>query len=171
MSLVAITDFDAELRLLGLYEREVMRTGILDYHAQWPLPPSISPETPPNVDVQPLLALPEPTTPVVTTQDNAPAVETCSDSAIAADHAVNHIEVNIQADGLVEAQSPTPVVADTTTDFQTIAPLPCPLEARRKALLTEQEEERRLFYLFVEELERTVDLRKLPAILQPTSRS
>ena len=91
MSLVAITDFDAELRLLGLYEREVMRTGILDYTAQWPLPQSISPETPPNVDVQPLLALPEPTTPVVTTQDNAPAVETCSDSAIAADHAVNHI--------------------------------------------------------------------------------
>ena len=80
-----------------------MITGILDYPAQWPLPPSISPETPPNVDVQPLLALPEPTTPVVTTQDNAPAVETCSDSAIAADHAVNHIEVNIQADGLVVA--------------------------------------------------------------------
>ncbi|MBE9174755.1 hypothetical protein IQ225_04545 [Synechocystis salina LEGE 06155] len=44
-------------------------------------------------------------------------------------------------------------------------------DARREALLDEQERERRLFCLFVQELEVTGDLRKLPKVLHAPSRS
>ncbi|MBE9240385.1 hypothetical protein [Synechocystis salina] len=59
------------------------------------------------------------------------------------------------------------------------APEPAPIleipeltyDAQRQALLEEQEKERWLFYLFVQELEGTGDLRKLPTVLHAPSRS
>jgi len=163
MSLVNITDFDAELRLLGVYEQEVMKTGILDYPDQWPLPQSITP----GVSEPELLpTLPEATTPVVKEAvEKAPAVLTSQENAPAVSQPVNHVQVIINADEL-----PIPVAPEATIpeqETEKVVPLPCPIETRRQALLTEQEMERRLFYLFAEELERTGDLRKFPAVLRP----
>ena len=161
MSLVNITDFDAELRLLGLYEREVMKTGILDYPAQCPLPQTV-------VVPEPLPALPEATAPVVNEAVEKPLVVQPPQDNTAVSQPVNNVQVIIHADEL-----PVPLAPEATIPEQEneeLVPLPCPIEARRQALLTEQEMERRLFYLFAEELERTGDLRKFPAVLHPAPR-
>jgi len=175
MSLVDITDFDAELRLLGLYEREVMKTGILDYPAQWPLPQlpqaiaieePVSPEPLPEPSPK---FLPEASAPVVSEGPaSMPVAEPCHNDAAAVGQPVNNVQVIIHADEL-----PVPVAPETTIpeqETEELVTIPCPIEARRQALLTEQEMERRLFYLFAEELERTGDLRKFPAVLRPAPR-
>jgi hypothetical protein len=176
MGLVAITDFDAELRLLGLYEREVMRTGILDYPAQWPLPQlpqaiaieePVSPEPLPEPSPK---VLPEPTAPIVSEHTDLPPVaEPCQTDAPAISQPVNNVQVIIHADELSVPVAPEATIPAQETEA--LASTPCPIEARRQALLTEQDMERRLFYLFTEELEHTGDLRKFPAVLRPASRT
>lgn len=181
MSLVNITDFDAELRLLGLYEREVMKTGILDYPALWPLPQRIAMEEPlkepPNPEPLPEASptvLPETIAPIFSEPPApTPVDKPCQNDAPAISQPVNNVQVIIEAD-----EWPVPVSLEAAMPEQETKPegedpvsLPCPLEARRQALLTEQEMERRLFYIFAEELERTGDLRKFPAVLRPSPRT
>lgn len=165
MSLVDITDFDAELRLLGLYEREVMKTGILDYPAQWTLPQPVPPVA---SEPKPLPALPEAKSSTVNEPVEKPSVVQPRQET-AASQPVNNPQVIINADEL-----PVPVAAKAATpkrDTEELAPLPCPLETRRQTLLSEQDMERRLFYLFAEEVERTGDLRKFPAVLHSVPRT
>lgn len=166
MSLVNITDFDAELRLLGLYEQEVIKTGILDYPAQWPLPKPV----PPVVSKpKSLPALPEAKSPVVNEPVAKPSVvQSPQGDCSAVSQPVNNVQVIINADELPISAAPEVKIPERDLED---TPLPGPLESlesRRQTLLTEQEMERRLFYLFAEELERTGDLRKLPTVLQPT---
>jgi hypothetical protein len=170
MSLVNITDFEMEFRLLGLYEQEVMKTGILDYLAQWPLPPAIEAEIPQTAEPLPEAppkVLPESPAPAIspTPHEPAPVAEPSSKETSLVSQPVNNIQVIINADELPHPIHCEDVDSLVKTDPSAVSP--CPLETRRQALLTEQEIERRLFYLFAEELEKTGDLRKLPAVLRP----
>jgi hypothetical protein len=172
MSLVDITDFEVEFRLLGLYEQEVMKTGIFDYPAQWPLPPAIEaeiPQTSEPLPEAPPQILPESPALVIspTPHEPVPVAEPSSQETSLVSQPVNNIQVIINADELpnpMRYEDPESIVK---TDNSSVSP--CPLETRRQELLTEQEIERRLFYLFAEELEKTGDLRKFPAVLRPAS--
>ena len=141
MSLVNITDFDAELRLLGLYEREVMKTGILDYPAQWPLPqlpqaiaieepvsPEPLPEPSPNV-------LPEASAPILSEGPaSMPVDEPYQTDAPPISQPVNNVQVIIHADELPVPVAPEAIMPAQETEA--LAPIPCPVDTRRQDLLT-----------------------------------
>lgn len=168
MSLVNITDFDQALALLGLYEQEVMKTGILDYPAQWPKPPSPPPVKAEPIEEDSTKAIPEssdtesPEIVKATPTPASPAQVPPLPGNVNVDNADN-LTVIVNEAPLPPSDPPEIVPVEATTaepDF----------DAQREALLTEQEKERRLFYLFVQELEQTGDLRKLPAVLHAPSR-
>ncbi len=169
MSLVNITDFDQALKLLGLYEREVMKTGILDYPAEWPKSPSsplpqpapepIQENTMKKISESPIVESPEPANPT----HSPDPFPTASPPGITVDNADNLIAI------VHDAPLTPSFLAEKAEEVQ-ITPEPS-YDPQREALLREQEKERRLFYLFVQELERTGDLRKLPAVLHSPSRS
>ena len=166
MSLVNITDFDQALTLLGLYEREVMKTGILDYPAEWPKSPSsplpqpapepIQENTAKTISESSIMESPEPANPT----PSPDPIPTASPPDITAD--------NLTA--IVHDARLTP--SELSEKVEEVQAIPEPsYDPKQEALLREQEKERRLFYLFVQELERTGDLRKLPAVLRSPSRS
>jgi len=165
MSLVNITNFDQALALLGLYEQEVMKTGILDYPAQWPKPP-----IPPPAKVEPVVENP--------TKAIAPSPNTESPKRAEANPTPASVpplpgNVNVDnADNLTVIVNEAPLPSNEPPVIVPVETTPAEpdLDAQREALLMEQEKERRLFYLFVQELERTGDLRKLPTVLHSPSR-
>jgi hypothetical protein len=180
MSLVEITNFDEALALLGLYEQEVMKTAALDYPAQWPEFLSL-PASPPPVPETPDLIEEAEKKAESTEETPTEAIAKCSPAAksspplppsVSVDNVdnltviVNEVpEIPPQSDDAPEMLPPAPEPAAT------LEPPNRTYDARREALLEEQEKERRLFYLFVQELEGTGDLRKLPTVLHSPSRS
>ncbi|UAJ71860.1 hypothetical protein IQE94_12080 [Synechocystis sp. PCC 7339] len=175
MSLVEITDFDEALALLGLYEQEVMKTGVLDYPAQWPEFLSSPADPPPEI--------PEPIEEKVEPREEIPT-EAIAKSPPAA-KSLPPLPPSVSVDNvdnltvIVNEVPEIPPQPDDAPEMLPPAPEPAAMlempeltyDARREALLEEQEKERRLFYLFVQELEGTGDLRKLPTVLHSPSRS
>ncbi|MEY2984541.1 MAG: hypothetical protein RLZZ568_1158 [Cyanobacteriota bacterium] len=145
-----------------------MRTGILDYPAQWLLPQPV-----PSAASKPksLPALPEARPPIVNESAKSAAVQSPQGNSSAVSQPVNNVKVIINTDELPLSAAPEVKIPERDLeDTPLLGPLES-LESRRQTLLTEQEMERRLFYLFAEELERTGDLRKFPVVLRSTSHS
>ncbi|WP_228024065.1 hypothetical protein [Synechocystis salina] len=169
MSLADITDFGEALALLGLYEREVMTTGVMEYVVP-PKPPAKSVKEP-----KPSTSSPQEKTAPATLPnpaEEAPALP----AATPAPSPVNNTTIN---EGIVivngaqdvedsnEPPSPIPTVEEHEKTLPSKPPGPSELEL----LLEQQELENRLFYFFIDEVEKTGDLGKLPVALQPASKN
>ncbi|AIE76103.1 hypothetical protein [Synechocystis sp. PCC 6714] len=169
MSLADITDFSEALALLGLYEREVMTTGVMEYvvppkvlakPAQVPEsvanPPNEQASSPPPANIpQDTPALPE------ATPASSPVNNTTINEGIIIVNGVHDSE---------DGNEPPSQIQRVDASQETL-PLPTPGPSELELLLEEQQVEKLLFYLFVEEIEQTGDLGKLPVALQPNGKS
>ncbi|WLT40465.1 hypothetical protein NON20_25395 (plasmid) [Synechocystis sp. B12] len=170
MSLADITDFSEALALLGLYEREVMTTGVMEYV----VPPKV-PAKPAQVPES--VASPSPLKnkhlhPPANIPQDTPALP----EANPASSPVNNTTINegiIIVNGVHDSEdgNEPPSQIQRVDASQETLPLPTPGPSELELLLEEQQVEKRLFYLFVEEIEKTGDLGKLPVALQPTGKS
>ncbi|AIE73546.1 MULTISPECIES: hypothetical protein [unclassified Synechocystis] len=168
MNLVNITDFDQALALLGLYEQEVMKTSIWGYLAEWPQHPSPPPAKAEPMEENPTKAIaPSPDGESLKIAEVAPTPIPASVPPLPGNVNVDNAEnltVIVNKAPLCPNEPPAIVAVETTAAEPNF-------DAQREALSVEQEKERRLFYLFVQELEHTGDLRKLPTVLHPPARS
>jgi hypothetical protein len=171
MSLADITDFSEALALLGLYEREVMTTGVMEYVVPpkvpakpTQVPESVASPSPPNEQASSI--------PPANIPQDTPALP----EATPASSPVNNTTINegiIIVNGVHDSEdgNEPPSQIQKVDASQETLPLPTPGPSELELLLEEQQVEKRLFYLFVEEIEKTGDLGKLPVALQPTGKS
>lgn len=184
MSAVNITDFEEALLLLGLYQREVSRTGEFGYAAQWivEVEPTLPPVAPAPEEVPPLEAERIEHEPSHESPSLAPASPEAPTEALipppssssSVVNPVNNIEIIVPSPGPgcsancpyhsteiaeIEVKQPVPTVE--------AQPLLSGAEKQRLALLALQEEERQLFYHYVQELEKTGNLGQLPNVIRP----
>jgi hypothetical protein len=184
MSAVNITDFEQALLLLGLYQREVSQTGEFGYAAQWIIEaePKLPPVTPALEKMPPLEAeqIEKEPPSLAPASPEAPPEALISHAAATSSvgNPVNNIEMIVPSPGpgcsancphrsieMVEIEEKVPI---PTVEAQ---PLLSATDQRRLALLALQEEERQLFYHYVQELEKTGNLSQLPHVIRPYPKS
>jgi hypothetical protein len=125
-----VNDFDAELRLLGLYEQEVIKTGFFDYPAQWsrPKPTAMEKASTPESLPQPSPQAPDkPTSAVIPEPLDLPPIPDVpapfSDNIPAIDPPLQNAQAIFNADelpvsiSLQDGDTPVPI-PDSSEAFQ-----------------------------------------------------
>ncbi|MEB3190426.1 MAG: hypothetical protein VKL42_08805 [Snowella sp.] len=177
MNLTTATDFELAFYLLGSYEQEVRQTGMIDYPVHYGedlqlvldfveelSPPPLQDTWVNNFELSCDLPTPCP--------QNLPESVPCSTANSGSQTHPAVITVNVPTSTVIIPADTTPSVTaapcptDTTSGLGQISEssLQPSLEEQ---LLKHQEEERRLFYLYVQELESSGDLTKLPQVVRP----
>lgn len=177
MNLTTATDFEMASYLLGCYEQEVKGTGMIQYplHYEENLPLAINSVEEPcfsqerdtwanNFELSCDLPTPYP--------QNVPESVSCSTVNSISQLPPAVVEVNVPIPTVIIPADTTPSViavpgkTDMTSGPGEISESPSQLSLEEQ-LLKHQEEERRLFYLYVQELESSGDLTKLPQVMRP----
>jgi hypothetical protein len=169
MSLADITDFSEALALLGLYEREVMTTGVMEYVVppKVPAKPAPVPESVASTPSEQATSIPPANIP----QDTPALPEATPASSPVNNTTINEGIIIVNGvHGSEDGNEPPSQIQRVDASQETL-PLPTPGPSELELLLEEQQVEKRLFYLFVDEIEKTGDLGKLPVALQPTGKS
>lgn len=168
MHLTTTTDFELAFYLLGCYEQEVKQTGMIDYpvHYEEDLSSAIdsveelSPPLARDTWVNNFeLSCDLPTPP----HQNIINFVSCSTGNSDSQPTPALTEINVPI--------PTAIIPVHTSSSVIAGPEDISESSRQPSLeeqlLKHQEEERRLFYLYVQELESSADLTKLPQVIRP----
>ena len=182
MNLTTTTDFEMAAYLLGCYEQEVKQTGIIDYpfHYESSLPLPVNPIEEPNDSPETAtwsnnfaLSCDLPTPKALNEAEPVTHPSICSEGQISPTVISPGImEVNVPTPSVIINTNPPSEVVIVSTPTEMIAETeemtePSPKLSLEEQLLKHQEEERRLFYLYIQELETSGDLTKLPQVLRP----
>lgn len=147
MILQTKTDFLETWELLGLYQQEIMKTGIIDYPFQYEGDIQIPLEkTTPEQDIQKVSDIQE------------PPVSKSAESINNYDSSSHSIVIKEQ---IISSSNPSLPMSEVTP-IRVSDPLP----TLREELLDQQAEELRLFYLYVHEVESTGNISKIPNVIR-----